>query len=396
MVQEVWPAVSYHDVSWSVPPWQEGTLDVFTRIGLSKPYAAAITPAIATTTPVLPGELAALVERATVEVADFDRESAGLPVPMPAVLLRTESASSSQIEQLTSNARNLALSELGLAGKQNSALVAANTRAMAKALEVSGPVTPQTILDVHSALLGPSQPDMAGSWRTEQVWIGSSSVSPHGADYVAPVWEDVPQAIDDLCRFAGRTDMVALAQAALAHAQFEAIHPFPDGNGRVGRVLIHSLLRARGLVTHSTVPVSAGLLHGPAAYFAALAAYRAGDIEPIVAAVAHGAINAVANGRVLAREMSRLHGAWLEAIGGHRDSAARRLASLVFQQPVVSSAWVEATLGVSTATALNAIGTLERAGVLKQVTAGRRNRLWQADAALRAIDAFAARSQRRR
>ncbi|MDR1768316.1 MAG: Fic family protein [Propionibacteriaceae bacterium] len=252
------------------------------------------------------------------------------------------------------------------------------------------------MLDIHAALLGESQPELTGDWRTEQVWIGASSVSPHGADYVAPVWEDVPAAIDDLCRFAARTDMVALAQAALAHAQFEAIHPFPDGNGRVGRVLIHSLLRARGLVTHSTVPVSAGLLHDPTAYFAALAAYRAGDIEPIVTAVAHGAINAVANGRLLARDITAIHSEWLDAVGGRRDSAARRLAGLLFQQPVVSSAWVQHTLGVSTATALNAIGTLEGAGVLKQVTAGRRNRLWQADDALKAIDAFAVRSQRRR
>jgi Fic family protein len=92
-----------------------------------------------------------------------------------------------------------------------------------------------------------------------------------------PHHDHVPVLIDDLVAFARRTDIPLLTQAAVAHAQFETIHPFPDGNGRTGRALIHSMLRGHGLTHNVTVPVSAGLLTDTSAYFDALTAYREGE-----------------------------------------------------------------------------------------------------------------------
>src|SRR5450756_999222 len=88
-------------------------------------------------------------------------------------------------------------------------------------------------------------PAIAGRWRTEQVWIGGSGRSPHGATYVAPRHGLVRAAMDDLVQFMARDDMPALAQAAATHAHFEAIHPLPAGNGRAGRALLHAQLRHR-------------------------------------------------------------------------------------------------------------------------------------------------------
>ena len=192
------------------------------------------------------------------------------------MLLRTESASSSQIEHLTSNARNLAMASLGVGGKQNAELVAANVRAMNAALAVGDDVTAETVLAVHRALLGASDPEVAGRWRTEQVWVGGSTVSPHGADFVPPHRDRVLDAIEDLVTFAARDDVPALVHAALVHAQFETVHPFVDGNGRTGRVVLHQVLRRRGLTQHTTVPVSAGLLRDPDRYFRSLTTYRQG------------------------------------------------------------------------------------------------------------------------
>ena len=113
--------------------------------------------------------------------------------------------------------------------------------------------------------------------RDRWVWIGGRS--PVTASYVAPRHEAVPAAVEDLVLFLQRRDLDPTVQAAIAHAQFETIHPFTDGNGRTGRAIVSSLLRARGVVGNVTVPISSGLLHDIDGYIAALTDYRAGPVS---------------------------------------------------------------------------------------------------------------------
>src|SRR5439155_1398021 len=84
----------------------------------------------------------------------------------------------------------------------------------------------------------------------------ADAFNPGRADFVPPPPESVPALMDDLCAFVNRADLPAVVQAAVAHAQFETIHPFADGNGRVGRALIHVVLRRRGLAPRYVPPVS--------------------------------------------------------------------------------------------------------------------------------------------
>ena len=393
----LWPKVTYQEIPWTVPQGQSAQVDAFTRLRLDRPYRAAVVPPIASADLTLDAQMMVVLETAMVEIAHFDQESAALPVPMPAVLLRTEASSSSQIEHLTANARNLAIGILGLPTRQNAELVAANAQAMQQAIHVGTAITPQSILAIHSTLLGQSEPEIAGKWRHEQVWIGSSSLSPHGADFVPPPWEAVPEAVDDLCLFAQRTDIPLLAQAALLHAQFETIHPFVDGNGRVGRTLIHTLLRTRGLTKNSTVPVSSGLLRDTLGYTQALMAFREGDPAPIIRAVALAGMSAIANGRQLASDILAIRKRWLATLEGTRaDSSALRLVDALFAQPVVTTEWISRHLAVSDVTAAKAARTLQEAGILTQSSSGRRNRLWQSNEALAAIDAFSVRTGRQR
>ena len=388
-----WPALSFEARDWTP---NNPHLDAFQRLRTTRPYQAAIPPAIGDLAVDTPPRVRAIAEQATLDVARFDQEMAALPVPMPAVLLRTESASSSQIEHLTTNARNLALAALGAPSRQNAELVAANVRAMTTALAGGDEVTPEHILSVHATLLRESEPDVAGQWRQEQVWVGSSTLSPHGADFVPPHHERVPAAVDDLVTFAARGDVPAIVHAAVVHAQFETIHPFTDGNGRTGRVLVHTLLRRHGLALHTTVPVSAGLLRDPDAYFAALGSYRLGDIGPIIEQVADAATAATVNGRALAADITTTRARWHDMIHARTDSTAWRLADALFAQPVVTADFVTTTLGVSERAAYNAIEVLERDGVLRSPSTGRRSRVWQADDVLVAMDEFAARAGRRR
>src|SRR5690606_7915987 len=125
-----------------------------------------------------------------------------------------------------------------------------------------------------------------------------------------PHHERVPDLMDDVMRYARRTDVPALAHTAIAHAQFETIHPFPDGNGRTGRALVQGMLRAAGVTAHGTVPVSAGLLGDTDGYFRALTAFRAGDARPIIETLAEAAFAAVANGRALTRQITSIAAEW--------------------------------------------------------------------------------------
>lgn len=267
---------------------------------------------------------------------------------------------------------------------------------MHAALELSDSIDAQAVLRIHRALLEHDDPTIAGHWRREQVWIGGGNLGPHTAQFVPPHHDHVSELIDDLIVFANRVDLPVMVQIAIAHAQFETIHPFPDGNGRVGRALIQTMLRGGRLTRSVTVPVSAGLLHNTAEYFEALGEYRSGNVEPIVRSIVDASFAAIANGRHLVRDLETVRADWRTRVAARRDSAVHRLVDLLLRQPVVDSKLVASTLEVTGANAQIAIDRLVDAEILDQITGGRRNRIWQAKDVVRVLDEFAARAKRRR
>jgi Fic family protein len=316
--------------------------------------------------------------------------------PFGAILLRSESSSSSKIENLTSGAKAIALAELGNDDTLNASEIVANVRAMQAAVDLADRLDADAVLAMHRALMRRHHPETAGRWRTEQVWIGGGDFGPHGAAFVAPHHERVPAAIADLIRFVQRDDLPVLAHAALAHAQFETIHPFTDGNGRTGRALIHSMLRAKALTRNVTVPVSAGLLTDTDAYFAALTAYRRGDPARIVTLIAEASFSAIANGRTLVADLRDARERWNAAITARQDAVAWRLADLLLRQPVVDAELVQNELGATSANAHRALRQLADAGILAEFSGRQRDRIWQTREVLSALDDFAARAGRRR
>jgi Fic family protein len=199
----------------------------------------------------------------------------------------------------------------------------------------------------------------------------------------------------DLVAFIDRDDIAVIAHAAVAHAQFETIHPFPDGNGRAGRVLLHAQLRNNGLTRHVTVPVSAGLLTDTDAYFEALSRYRDGDPVPIVERLADATFAALDNGRHLVDDRRRLRHEWQGRIRARRDASAWKATDVVLRHPVVNAQLVAAELGVALPNVYRAIEPLVASQVLVEFTDKKRNQLWRAPEVLQALDAFAARAGRR-
>ncbi|GAA4982094.1 Fic family protein [Kineococcus glutinatus] len=390
-----WPAFGLESV-----PWQPADAAYGPRSGRSRhqgPYEAAVPAVIAHARPSLPVAAMALVTEASAEIARFDGEvlGSGRVISFAALLLRTEAASSSQIEHLTSSPKAIALAELGRRGRANADEIVANVAAMHTALQQTEHLDVEAVLEMHRVLMTTSMPHAAGRWRSEQVWIGGSGRSPHGADYIAPVHQRVPAAMADLMAFIARDDLPVLAQAALAHAQFEAIHPFPDGNGRTGRALLHAQLRVARLAREALVPISAGLLADTGRYFQALDAYRAGDVEPIVRQVCEAVFPAVGNARRLIADVRDARARWAQQIRARRDAAALRLADLVMTRPVVDAKLVAEQLQISPVNAQVAIDRLVDATVLEQIGNGRRDRVWQAPEVLAAMEDFAARASHR-
>lgn len=386
-----WPKVQYETLEWQ--PWL--TTGRLAELVVGS-YAAAVPPMIAALTPRLGSDIVEISREASFEIARFDSELGTEIGPFASILLRSESASSSQIEHLTASAKNVLMAEAGDVSRRNATEIASNTAAMNAAVSMATDITDATILAMHHALLHQQHPEWAGRWRDQPVWIGGRATSPHGASFVPPEHSRIPALISDLTTFARRTDIDPLVKALLAHAQFETIHPFPDGNGRTGRALIHSMLRHDNLTRTVTVPVSAGLLSETDRYFQSLTDYREGDPSSIVELGAYATLRAVANGRQLAQEMDAARADWGARLQGvRRDATAWRLVETLIEHPVTDANTIAQHLGISTVAARTAIAQLVDMGILRQANAGLRFRKWIATDVADALDRFAERAGRR-
>lgn len=397
------PALGFEQHEWHIP--SDAPVSRSRRSRGNGPYRSAVPARLADVELHLPPALAAEVEESVVALARFDEyavarlgEGSRVLGPMSVVLLRTEATSSSQIEHLTVGAKNLALETLHEGSSDNAAIVVGNVRAMESALHLGEHITEANILAMHQALLmnQPGWEAHAGRYRTGLVWVGTDGYSPRGASYVAPQAQLVPDAMADLLDFIRRDDMPVLAQCAVAHAQFETIHPFADGNGRCGRALVHAIMRGKGMVTNTTPPISAGLLRQTSAYFGALTAFREGDARPIVSGFAQASLFAATSGMGLIDALAEQLGRARDALRGvRRDAAVWRVLPHLVAQPIVNTRYLQDSLGLSKSQAERAIATLADRGIVAARATRRRNTVWEHRGILDALDDYAAGLRRR-
>ena len=205
--------------------------------------------------------------------------------------------------------------------------------------------------------------------------------------YVPPPPETVEGYLDDLLRFANRNDLPALVQAALAHAQFESIHPFTDGNGRIGRALINAVLRRRGATTCVVIPLASALVARRDHYFELLNSYRRGHVEPLLRTFAESAQVAAAESRRTAGRLNDITDEWRDAVGPLRkESATAKLLALLPSRPILSSDDAGAVLNAPRSSIFAALNRLSEAGVLRPLTDRKRNQVWGAALILDELD----------
>lgn len=301
----------------------------------------------------------------------------GLLDPLFHLLMRSESIASSRIEGIQVDARDLARAEarqrigrrVGTRAREVIGNVDAMQLAVARAAAVKQ-LTIRELLSVHEVLMRDHLPT-AGQMRTVQNWIGGNDYNPCGADYVPPPPEHLPALVEDLCSFCNADQAPPLYQAAIAHAQFETIHPFDDGNGRTGRALMHILLRRRGLAPRVTPPISVAFAHARSAYIDGLISFRDAEfdqwLETFVAAVLSSAALAeryrTAVAELLAEWQQRLR----DGANPRSDAAAWLILEQLPSYPVLNRADAAEFSGRSIPAVDLGLRQLEDAGVLDPI-----------------------------
>lgn len=312
-------------------------------------------------------------------------------------LLRSESAASSRIEGVAISHKRLAratYAEAGQRGRDTKATeVLGNVEAMKGAIALGArgdEVSVGDIQEIHRTLLRfTADRQIAGVIRERQNWIGGNDYSPIGAAYVPPPPAYVVPLLEDYSRFLARKDLAPIAQAAIAHAQFENIHPFDDGNGRVGRALIHTVLRRRGETVIYVPPISLALAAEPKSYVDGFGAFSAGDVSRWCELFANATERAALEAGHIASEIEDRQEAWLELLGNpRRDAAVRQLVSGLPEQPVIDVAVGQRITGKSHVAVQNALRQLEDVGVLHQLNERKWGRVWECDELLQLVEDF--------
>jgi Fic family protein len=388
----VWPPVLHE-----VRPWRQATRGGTREDRTLSQITVTLPPLLAERDVPLRTDIASQVESAVREITTLDSSSGDLLDALGVLLLRTESVASSKIERVQASVDDYARALHGIRSNPSAVSMVAATQALAIMVDRvgrSGELTLDTITDAHAALMAddPDERGYAGRWRDMQNWVGGSDHSPRLALFVPPPHETVDGYMRDLVRFCNRDDVPALVQAAIAHAQLETIHPFTDGNGRIGRALINSILRRRGVTTRVVVPLATALVAHRDRYFDLLDGYREGRLDPLLRSFAECSRIAAQESRRSAARLTEIPGEWEAMVGPMRHgSAGARLLKVLLGRPILSAEDAVTWLDSAPSRVYEVIDKFHRAGVLRPLTDRKRDQIWGAGLVLDELDDLGAR-----
>ena len=309
------------------------------------------------------------------------------PYLVGAQLLRREAILSSRIEETFATPEQIALYELGTGSRTEDTREVGNfVRAMEHALEAvraGDPITTRLMLGTHRVLMTGvrGERERPGEFRMSQNFIGRSS-NIHEARFVPPPHLELPALLSDLERLMNEDaeDLPTLARIAIAHYQFEAVHPFRDGNGRIGRLLIMLMLVREGLLSDPVLPLSSALdRHRDAYVDGLLEVSRRGAwdhwIRFFLDCIVESADEALRTVDALDTLRVDMH----RSLQSARSSALLlKLVDALFERPAITIGAAATLLGVTPASASANIAKLEDAGILEEITGRTRDRVYVA------------------
>lgn len=334
---------------------------------------------------------AGVVSEAEAAIRELNDVARPALAPLARLLLRTESIASSKVEGMQMGVRELARAEAraevgGKAGP-TAMEVLGNIDAMELAVEEAATVKSfslKQITAIHRRLMtNAPNARVAGKLRTTQNWVGGNDYNPCGADFVPPPPEYVKPLLADLCDAVNDDLLPPIVQAALVHAQFETIHPFPDGNGRTGRALIHVVLRRRAVAPAYVPPISVLLAAEKDRYVEGLDNFRGEKVEEWIEHFAAAAAGAAHLAAAYLRAVQELSADWRERLAAsesapRKDAAAWAVIDVLPAHPIITAPVAAAVTGRSKPAIYQALGELQAAGVLEPLSESPRNRSWEA------------------
>lgn len=334
--------------------------------------------------------LQALLSRADQALGRLDGAAQLLPNPdlFVAMYVQWESVLSSQIEGTQSTLEDLLdfqLDPRGVGSSQDVGEVVNHVAAMNYGLRrlQEFPLSLRLIREIHAELmLGVRGAEKTpGEFRTSQNWIGPAGATLAQATFVPPAPTDMNAALDNFERFLhDEAPMPSLVRCGLAHAQFETIHPFLDGNGRVGRLLITFLLVHEGVLQRPLLYLSHYFKRYRAEYYDRLGAVReTGDWEGWLRFFLRGVAEVAEEATGTARQIIALREAHRRLVQDNGIAGnGLRLLDVMFEHPIANARLVQEKLDVkSFNTASGLLERLERLGLLEETTGGRRNRRYR-------------------
>ncbi len=298
---------------------------------------------------------------------------------LASVLYRSESSASSIIEDIQVGPRRILEAEVAHDDETRdpiAARIVGNLDGLRDAVETPFPGGPQDYLRWHRRLMEGHpglQPDTVGAFRVDQNWIGGDAYGPRNAAFIPPPGEDVAPLIDDLVSYTARTDIAPVVQAAVAHARFEVIHPFVDGNGRVGRMLLQHVLAGR-LRLPAPIPVSVPWSRDTVRYIAGLRSFQEGDLDRWIEFAAMSVVEAVDWMHTVGGRVSALIDALTTKSRSRGESVASRVIRDLHTHPLVDADSVAARYGVSRQAAHQALTRLSDDEVLAKRSFSRRTK----------------------
>ena len=362
-------------------------------------------------------ELVRLLSEADQSLGRLDGVARLVPNPdlFVAMYVRQEAVLSSQIEGTQASLTDVLQFEAGLDGDErlkDAAEVSNYVRAMNVGIErlATLPLSKRLIREIHAVLMDGTRGGLLtpGEFRTTQNWIGPPGSTLKNARFVPPPPRLLHDALDAWERFLHDESLPALVHAALAHAQFETIHPFLDGNGRVGRLMVTFLLCSRDVLGRPLLYLSAYFKRNRAEYYDRLQEVRdKGAWEPWVRFFLAGVKEVAQNAATTAYRILELQGRLRQKLQQEGKMSGNLLRALdhLFMHPAVVASHIQGALEVSSPTAYAVVNRLVELGILTEVTGRRRNRwfmfndflaLFESAGPVRVVDAVDAPDDRTR
>ncbi len=300
----------------------------------------------------------------------------------PMIMLRSESLSSTQIEHYNASNRNIAAAQVIPTKAKAANIIKNNLESLICFLDDDVSINKDIIIKLNRKILNNDNANI----RDVVNWIGPPSSIPHTATFVPPHPEHLNKNIKEFIAFCSRDDIHPLVQASFAYAYFETIHPFADGNGRVGRILVQLLLKEKRYLENLYVPFSIGLLKNSDKHIETLNDFRDGNYQSIIKLFLENALMITPSIYNSLNKIVKIKESWHNKLSARRDALAWKILDELIYQPVITINYIKTKYDANDQAVRNNFLLLEEAGIINKVGKSKRNVIYESKEILNVLD----------